>query len=141
MDDPYKAPQAQIYNQTPATPKTWSDILFSFEGRIPRRTYWGATLMMTGIVIAIVFTVVFALNIRSVEKLLGGTALLILIPFYLCLIYSGLAVGVKRWHDRGKSGWWTLIAFVPYIGGIWQFIECGCLRGTQGPNQYGEDPT
>jgi uncharacterized membrane protein YhaH (DUF805 family) len=30
---------------------------------------------------------------------------------------------------------------VPLIGFVWTFIECGLLRGTVGPNRYGEDPT
>jgi uncharacterized membrane protein YhaH (DUF805 family) len=47
---------------------------------------------------------------------------------------------VKRYHDRNKSGWWILIVFVPVIGGLWYFIECGFLRGTPGPNTYGPDP-
>jgi uncharacterized membrane protein YhaH (DUF805 family) len=30
---------------------------------------------------------------------------------------------------------------IPLVGAIWTFVECGCLRGTVGPNNYGEDPT
>jgi uncharacterized membrane protein YhaH (DUF805 family) len=52
-----------------------------------------------------------------------------------------MAIYVKRWQDRDKSGWWILIGFVPIIGGIWAFVECGCLRGTMGDNRYGPDPT
>jgi uncharacterized membrane protein YhaH (DUF805 family) len=48
-------------------------------------------------------------------------------------------IGIKRFHDRDKSGWWVLIAFVPIIGWIWYLIECGFLPGTDGPNRY--DPT
>ncbi len=47
---------------------------------------------------------------------------------------------MKRYHDRNKSGWWVLIVFVPVIGGLWYLIECGFLRGTPGPNNYGPDP-
>ncbi|MDK1017721.1 MAG: DUF805 domain-containing protein, partial [Actinomycetota bacterium] len=46
----------------------------------------------------------------------------------------------KRWHDRDKSGWWMLIAFVPIIGGLWAFIETGLLQGTESDNQYGPNP-
>jgi uncharacterized membrane protein YhaH (DUF805 family) len=52
-----------------------------------------------------------------------------------------LALQVKRWHDRSKSGWWVLINLVPAIGPIWSFVEAGCLRGTEGGNEYGGDPT
>ena len=47
---------------------------------------------------------------------------------------------VKRWHDRGKSGWWVLIALIPLVGPIWAIIETGFLPGTSGPNEYGPDP-
>ncbi len=52
-------------------------------------------------------------------------------------IWVGLAVSVKRWHDRNKSGWWVLIVLIPIIGGIWALIELGFLPGTEGPNAYG----
>jgi uncharacterized membrane protein YhaH (DUF805 family) len=56
-------------------------------------------------------------------------------------IWTGHAILVKRLHDRDKSGWWTLMAFVPGIGALWLAIECGFLKGTNGLNRYGEDPT
>jgi uncharacterized membrane protein YhaH (DUF805 family) len=58
----------------------------------------------------------------------------------LLVIWPSLAVSIKRWHDRGKSGWWVLIALVPLIGGLWALIETGFLPGTSGTNQYGPDP-
>lgn len=58
----------------------------------------------------------------------------------LALLYPSLAVGVKRWHDRDKSGWWMLILLIPLIGAIWYLIACGILKGTDGPNRYGPDP-
>ena len=52
-----------------------------------------------------------------------------------------LAVHVTRWHDRGKSGLWLLICLVPVIGPIWLLVEMGFLRGSEGWNDYGSDPT
>ncbi len=60
--------------------------------------------------------------------------------FFLPLYWIGLAVTVKRSHDRDKSGWWILIALIPLIGAIWFLIEFGFLRGTPGPNRFGPDP-
>ncbi|MEO0416282.1 MAG: DUF805 domain-containing protein, partial [Verrucomicrobiota bacterium] len=59
---------------------------------------------------------------------------------YLLLFWISLAVSVKRWHDRGKSGLWVLVNFIPVVGGLWELIECGCLDGDYGKNQYGLDP-
>ena len=64
--------------------------------------------------------------------------------FYLvaCLLtlVPSLAMNVKRCHDRDRSGWFILVMLIPLAGGIWYFIEAGCLRGTVGPNKYGPDP-
>ncbi len=67
-----------------------------------------------------------------------GQILVVLIA--LALVYPGINLGIKRFHDRDKSGWWVLIILVPIIGPIWYFIEAGCLRGTVGPNRFGPDP-
>lgn len=50
---------------------------------------------------------------------------------------SVLAVQVKRWHNRNKSGWWVLINCVPLIGAIWVFVEAGPLAGDQASNNFG----
>jgi hypothetical protein len=36
---------------------------------------------------------------------------------------------VRRFRDRGKSGWWALLYIVPGIGWLWILIECGFLPG------------
>lgn len=33
----------------------------------------------------------------------------------LAFIIPSIAVSVRRLHDIGKSGWWYLISFFPYI--------------------------
>jgi uncharacterized membrane protein YhaH (DUF805 family) len=58
----------------------------------------------------------------------------------LALLWPALAVSVKRWHDRGKSGWWVLVALVPLAGWLWVLIENGLLRGDAGPNRFGDAP-
>ena len=55
----------------------------------------------------------------------------------LLFLYPSYALATKRWHDRGKSGWWSLIAFVPIIGALWMLIELGFLGGDDGINDYG----
>jgi uncharacterized membrane protein YhaH (DUF805 family) len=60
--------------------------------------------------------------------------------YVIATLYLVFAVYAKRWHDRNKSGWWTLIALVPFIGAIWLIVELGILEGNRGANQYGPDP-
>jgi uncharacterized membrane protein YhaH (DUF805 family) len=89
--------------------------------------------------------------------------LLISAVVYIAMIVAGVFVGIKRLHDRDKSGWWLLLFMLApgalgmlgvAAGGflqtlcmlaslgisIWMFVELGCLPGTRGPNQYGPDP-
>ena len=149
MENPYAAPQGEIIHPSSSfTPLTWKQILFSFQGRIPRRQYWAGfgiqMLFIFGIALLAGFILpVFRHASGSSESsgVLIGVGGLLMIPLLVFGVWSGLAIGVKRWHDRDKSGWWMLIGIIPYIGGIWQLIECGCLRGTEGPNRFGGDPT
>ena len=64
---------------------------------------------------------------------------MVLIIWYIALIWTSICINAKRWHDREKSGWWQLVGAIPLIG-LWALIENGFLRGTDGPNTYGNDP-
>lgn len=99
------------------------ETLFSFRGRIRRSTYWKIFLALIGIMIVVVFLGI-AMN---VNEIVATTFLVIL---YIPLIWISLALQVKRWHDRDKSGWFVLVSFIPIIGPIWAFIENGCLAGS-----------
>ena len=59
--------------------------------------------------------------------------------WFLIIAWPGIAISIKRWHDRNKAGWWLLILLVPVLG-IWNLIECGFLPGTPGTNRFGPDP-
>lgn len=119
----------------------WKHILTSFEGRINRGKFWAGVAVLW--VISMVFIGIdmsFLPPIIVLDPNSGmGYGPLTLLMFVVSL-YVGIALYVKRWHDRDKSGWWTLIALVPIIGGIWLLVECGFLAGTRGPNRYGPDP-
>ena len=110
-------------------------ILFSFEGRIPRRVYWGAYFADVAFFYVGVLLVMSVLGEESDAGMIG------ILTLYLPVAWVLLAVTVKRWHDRDKSGFWIFIGLIPIIGPIWAFIETGCLRGTYGDNGYGPDPT
>jgi uncharacterized membrane protein YhaH (DUF805 family) len=59
--------------------------------------------------------------------------------WWLVTFIPNLAVIVRRMHDQDKSGWWFLVGFIPFIGGIWLLILY-LTDGTPGPNRYGPDP-
>jgi uncharacterized membrane protein YhaH (DUF805 family) len=54
-------------------------------------------------------------------------------------IIPAIAVTVRRLHDQDKSGWFILLNFVPYVGGLIMLV-LSFLPGTDGENQYGPDP-
>ncbi|CAG6398080.1 hypothetical protein SCOCK_630025 [Actinacidiphila cocklensis] len=44
-----------------------------------------------------------------------------------------------RLHDIGRSGWFTLIGFIPLLGGI-ALLVVTCTEGDAAPNAYGPSP-
>lgn len=114
-------------------------LLLSFDGRINRGKFWtGIVALLVVYIVLIVINLIFrGIFGDSVITMLIG---IISIVVYLAMIWPSIALGVKRFHDRNKSGWWVLISLVPVIGGLWYLIECGFLEGTKGPNQFGPDP-
>jgi uncharacterized membrane protein YhaH (DUF805 family) len=106
-------------------------LLFGFDGRIGRRTWWlwGVAALLGLGLYATVLLRVAGLSASTTESTVN-----------LLLLWPALALSVKRWHDRGKSGWWVLVALIPFIGWLWMLIENGVRRGTVGANRYGSPP-
>lgn len=122
----------------------------SFEGRINRQKWWLGLIVLLIAQWIVYFILMMFLGTSMMETMEGGDPAAIetmssgmitaMAVATLIFLWPGLALYAKRWHDRGKSGWWTLILIVPIIGPIWALVECGFLRGTEGPNAYGPDP-
>lgn len=121
------------------------DLFFSFNGRINRAKFWlgNVALWVVYVILMIVGGggMMMSMDPNAPPSGAGiGIMGIIVLIIYIAMIWPALAIGVKRWHDRDKSGWWVLIALVPIIGGLWYLIECGFLEGTKGPNKFGPDP-
>ncbi len=112
----------------------------SFEGRIGRGTYW-LKFVLPYVVITIVLTIIDMTAGLTIDDGMGGEGVGILSSIFALIgIWFSLAVGAKRCHDRGRSGWFQAIALIPIIGAIWLLIELGFLKGTEGENRFGPDP-
>jgi uncharacterized membrane protein YhaH (DUF805 family) len=122
----------------------WQWLFSSFEGRINRAKFWIGSLVLwvLWILVNVVLSTIFGMQYAAgdIFPAMGPAAWLIWVILALALTYASLAVWAKRWHDRDKSGWWSLIMFVPVVGAIWILVELGCLPGTEGPNRFGPDP-
>ena len=101
-----------------------------FSGRAMRSEFWFWFLFAVLVTIATQFLDGFLFDQQF--GLLSGIAA-------LALFLPGLAVSVRRLHDRDKSGWFILLYFIPLIGFIILLIWY-CTRGTVGPNRFGPDP-
>jgi uncharacterized membrane protein YhaH (DUF805 family) len=122
----------------------WRWLLFSFKGRAHRAHYWAVTGALIGLGLVVIVPLL-AMAGDSIEDPdfasdeVSGVAVLAMLAVYLLILWVSLALGVKQWHDRDKSGAWMFLALVPF-GSLWILVECGFLPGTDGPNQYGGDP-
>jgi len=96
-------------------------LLFSLNGRINRAQYWLGTI---GVSVA-VFVLVFVLMLSTGASLanarenpaaaVSAVARLALAigPILLVSSWCGMALQVKRFHDRGRSGLWVLLPALP----------------------------
>ena len=133
-----------------------SDTLFGFEGRINRKKFWLSSLfygMVSSFVLMVgVFgysAIMYMLDIdppKAGQDSLGDMIMVLGPMFMMMLIMAvmntwvSLALHAKRYHDLGYSGTRILIGLIPFIGGIWVFVECGFFPGQAKKNQYGPDP-
>ena len=104
--------------------------LFSFDGRIGRKTFWQLALMMFAVNLVIYIPFFLSDSLQLVVSLVA-------IVVYLVVAVAGLATTVKRLHDRGKSGWFYFVSLIPLIGPIWLLVEVGFVEGQPGENRYG----
>lgn len=98
-----------------------------FSGRARRKEYW----------MFVLFNFLASIAAGIVDGILG-TALISGV-YSLAAILPGLAVGVRRLHDTGRSGWWVLISLVPIIGIIVLLVFL-CMDSEPGANRFGANP-
>ncbi len=111
------------------------ELLFSTRGRITRSDYW-LRFVLPYFVIFVVISYIDLTAGTYYDKLDVG---LLSLLFALAALYPWIAVGIKRCHDRNRTGWFLLIGLIPLVS-IWLVVELGFLRGTVGQNQFGPDP-
>ncbi|WP_193175837.1 DUF805 domain-containing protein [Oricola nitratireducens] len=100
----------------------------SFRGRARRPEFWYFALFnfIAQLVLGLVDSMVFGLGDVSPLSNLYGLAVLV----------PSLAVGARRLHDTGRSGWWQLLVLIPLIG-IIVLIVWWASRGNEGENEFG----
>ena len=118
----------------------WKNLLFSFEGRVGRGTYWVYFVVMLVVFGGLSAPSMMALVNAENPSSASGMASLPMLIAMLVMIWPSLAILAKRWHDVDKSAWWILIALVPVVGGLIALVFNGFIAGTPGANRYGPAP-
>lgn len=98
-----------------------------FSGRTSRYDFW----MFIGIYLA------FALIASFISQMFDTRAPVVTLSVLMFLPL--LAMSVRRLHDLGKSGWWTLIYLFPFGGPLIMLVFL-VLKGQERTNEYGPDP-
>ncbi|MFZ4496940.1 MAG: DUF805 domain-containing protein [Candidatus Nanopelagicales bacterium] len=121
----------------------------TFEGRAKRSEFWWWMLfqtLVTGVVALIGGVFIIAAGTGNSGGQVNGPLVVIGGIFYVLAILVGLAllvptyaVGCRRLHDRGMSGWLQLLTLVP-CGNI-VLLVFWVMGGTPGVNNYGEKPS
>ena len=90
-----------------------------FNGRATRKEFW-----MFVLIYFIIYAAIMLLGLDLIAAL-----------FSLALLVPSLAIGARRLHDTGMSGWWQAVGLVPVIG--WLVVVVLMVRSSKpGPNKY-----
>tara|TARA_B000000609_G_C23811346_1_gene158153 strand:- start:90 stop:464 length:375 start_codon:yes stop_codon:yes gene_type:complete len=98
---------------------------FVFEGRASRSEYWWFQLIVSPSYL--ISTIIE----NEIGYFFLGITLFTLIP--------AISAGVRRLHDTNRSGFFLLISFIPFIGGL-VLLFFLIPEGTKGKNRFGPDP-
>ena len=122
----------------------WAELFLSSNGRLSRTPFLIAAGVLIGV--AVLYEAIAGYTLHWLTGWL----------VYPALLFSGACVLSKRLHDRGRSGWWSLLVLVAVIAVwpqpehfldfmfclviVWAIVELGVMGGEQGANRYGPNP-
>ena len=114
----------------------FKELFFTSKGRLNRKSYIYRSIFLSLVLCVVQGVLTFAANtIGALELLFAVVAF----GFSLFGFVSNIMMGVRRLHDLDLSGWWMLLLCVPLIN-LFFAIYIYFFKGTEGPNQYGDDP-
>ncbi|MFF3246196.1 DUF805 domain-containing protein [Streptomyces sp. NPDC002870] len=99
-----------------------------FSGRARRQEYW--MFILFSVIVSIVLTII---------DTVAGTSPVIASIYSLAVFLPSLGVAVRRLHDTDRSGWWLLIALVPFVGAIILLVFLAS-EGKPHENSHGPNP-
>ena len=139
---PYQAVQQQTgaYDSAaagqPPSAESIKDMFFSYRGRLNRKPF-----ILRGLLLSVLSSVMSSVMTEMTEAASTVMHLLALLPLILMVVLSvcTFMLIIRRWHDLGKSGWFSLLMLIPLLNFL-VLIFLWVKKGTDGPNAYGDDP-
>lgn len=103
---------------------------FTFDGRINRAKYIGIYLLLN----------LACYSLREILEPINNSWIdtMFMILAFLSIIFN-ICLKVQRLHDLNRSGYHYFLTWIP-IYNIYIYIILIFEKGTDGPNEYGEDP-
>lgn len=114
----------------------FKELFFTSEGRLNRKSYIYRSFFLSIVLFVVQGILTFAAETFGALDLLFSIAAFVLGIFQLA---ANIMMGVRRLHDLDKCGWWMLLLIVPLVN-LFFCLYLLFFKGTEGPNQYGDDP-
>lgn len=117
------------------------EFFFSAKGRISRQEFFVKGFIPLTVLLFLTGTAFKILNIMILNEKIDIAMVqpihFMLIGIYLVIIYSILAVSIKRFHDCNISGWMSTLLFIPlvnFIGTLYMMFK----KSVNYNNKYGQ---
>lgn len=119
------------------------ELYFSPKGRINRQKFFlgGLCVGIVGyIIIMLISTILIELGFfLDMVEIFIIISCILNFCLYVIFIYAMTILQIKCWHDLDKSGWYVLLGYIP-IANLITAIYLLFVKGTDGSNNFGEDP-
>lgn len=104
-----------------------------FSGRASRSEFWWFQLFIVIVSIPLYIVSFYAGYSGSQGLILASSGLSL--AMWLAFALPSIAATIRRLHDTDRSGWWLLLAMVPFAGLV--LLVFLLLPSTPGGNRFG----
>lgn len=112
----------------------------NFRSRARRKEFWGFVLFVyLGLAILGVIGVALDFAIGNIDYEEPYITIGVVVLGWLAIILPSISIMVRRQHDIGLSGWFYLLVFVPYVGGLILFVFA-LIPSQKHDNKWGPVP-
>jgi uncharacterized membrane protein YhaH (DUF805 family) len=113
----------------------FKNIFLLWRGRVSRKTYWLCGLV-PAIVTSVIGVVLYSSPVTASFRSRLDLPLWPMLIALLVAIYIGLMLSIKRSHDLGYTGFFSLVLLVPLLN-LWPLVMFGFFLGSEDENQHG----